>query len=73
LGAQVFPKCSQVAWKKDAPKPNSQAISPENNPNKKQQLTHKAKSRLCTQKLLQQQPKKENKLSNEIDVTFFNS
>ena len=61
LGAQAFPKRSQAAWKKASPKPNSQAKNSENNPNKKQSPKHKAKSRLCTQKLLQQQPKKEKK------------
>jgi hypothetical protein len=35
------PKHSQTAWKKPTSKPNSQAISPKNNPNTKQQIKHK--------------------------------
>jgi hypothetical protein len=53
------PSISQATWKKASPKSNSQAKNSENNPNNKQSPKHKAKSRLCAQKLLQQQPKKE--------------
>ena len=58
LGVQAFPKHSQATWKKASPKPNSQPKNSENNLNQKCNPKHKAKSRLCTQKLLQQQPRK---------------